>query len=276
MKHVLVPTDFSDCAQNATKVAVRLAQKFGAALHFYSCISLPSNWDQLTEEQRQKNAKATQLIAATEEKLTAIVDAYPNVAITTSYSGGKLVEQVQASIEKHKIDFVVMGSHGTSGISEFFIGSNTQKVVRTIHCPVLVVKGAVEDISFKQVVFASNFNLNEKDIFLKFKEIISPFNPVIHLLAIKSSFFFEPPISVTRSAMEQFREAAAPFECKLHIFKNTNIEGGIRSFSARIDADLIAVSNNNRNPFKRMIAGSNVEALINHANLPVLSLDFAK
>src|SRR5690606_34977233 len=39
---------------------------------------------------------------------------------------------------KNKVDLIIMGSHGASGFKEMFIGSNTEKVVRTSNTPVLV------------------------------------------------------------------------------------------------------------------------------------------
>ena len=187
-----------------------------------------------------------------------------------------MVEQIKKCIELEGIDFIIMGSHGKSGLSEVFIGSNTQKVVRSVHLPVLIIKGQVLDINFKEIVFASNFNLSEQESFLKFKELIAVFNPTIYLLGVKTSFFFDAPVSATKEAMEKFQKLAAPFPCKIYIIKDADIERSIREFSETVGADLIAISNHNRHPLKRMLAGSNVEALINHSTLPVLSIDFEK
>ena len=44
-----------------------------------------------------------------------------------------------------KCDLIVMGSHGSSGIEEIFIGSNTEKVVRHSEIPVLVIKNDIPE-----------------------------------------------------------------------------------------------------------------------------------
>ena len=259
MKHILVPTDFSECADHALDVAVGFAEKFDATLHLFSG---------LIREEMNTDAKSVEAL------FEKIKKAHPNVEISYSYSSEKLLEGIQQCIREKEIDFVIMGSHGRGGVSEIFIGSNTQKVVRLIHCPVLIVKGPIKDLSFQRIVFASNFNDSEQQPFLRFKKIIAAFNPEIYLLGVKTSFFFDAPLSATTAAMEKFKELAAPFPCQTYIFKNSNIESGIREFADNIDADLIAISNRNRHPLKRMFAGSNVEALINHSNLPVLSIDY--
>ena len=274
MKHILVPTDFSAYAAHALDAAVMLAKRFDASIHLFTNLELPNNWSQLTETERAAFPGILENIRESEAKQEALKSKHAELSITSSYAGGKLIDAIKTTIEEKNIDFVVMGSHGSSGISEIFIGSNTQKVVRLIHRPVLIVKGPLKDISFKRIVFASNFNLAEKKSFLYFKNIIADFEPEILLLGIKTSFFFDAPVSATQAAMESFKNLAAPFPCRTFIFKNANIEGGIRDFAKQVGADLIAISNHNRTPLRRMLIGSNVEALINHSDLPVLSIDY--
>ncbi len=274
LKHILVPTDFSESAESALEAAVMLAKKFSIPVHLFTNIDLPKNWDDLSAEEKAADVVNFSMVERVIKEMEARVAAHSDVAINYSYAGGKLVESIYHCIEKNNINFVVMGSHGQSGFSEIFIGSNTQKVVRSIHCPVLVIKKRIQDIDFKKVVFASNFNLSEKKAFLRFKEIIAPFAPEIILLGIKTSFLFSVSTEITFSAMKDFEELAAPFSCKRYVFKRENIESSIREFAKEMDVDLIAISNHNRRPVKRMVAGSNVEALINHSKLPVLSIDF--
>ena len=274
LKHILVPTDFSESAQNALDAAAMLAERFEAPIHLFHNLEVPADWAGLSPEQQQESPETLAKVHKAEKSLREQAERYPKVEITRSYAGGNLVESIYHCIEQREIDFVVMGSHGQSGFNEILIGSNTQKVVRTIHRPVLVVKQRLKDINFKKVVFASNFNLSEKKPFLKFKELIAPFAPEIILLGVKTSILFSVSEKIIFSAMEDFEKLAAPFTCRRYVFKRDNVESSIRAFAEEMDVDLIAMSNHNRRPLKRMLAGSNVEALINHSKLPVLSIDF--
>ena len=83
-----------------------------------------------------------------------------------------------------------------------------------------------------------------------------------------------PVRSLSRSCYRTFREACKPLVSKAHVFRALSIDDGIRSFSEKIGADLIVISNHERHPLKRMLIGSNVEALVNHSSLPVLTIDF--
>jgi nucleotide-binding universal stress UspA family protein len=266
MKNILVPTDFSACAGNAEAVAIQLASRFGAKVHFAHILSPGPYETEMTEWAEKK--------AGCEALLQEIARRYDGAATETACLEGPFLDLIELTVREKGIDLVVMGSHGSSGKSEYFIGSNTQRVVRRIHVPVLVIKDPIENLAFKNVVFASRFNESEREPFLRFKHIVKHFAPHIHLVAIHTSSFFEPPYIVTKSAMEEFQALCEPLSSEIHIFRELNIEEGIRIFSESVGADLIGISNYERHPIKRTLVGSNVEALVNHSALPVLTIDY--
>ena len=71
--------------------------------------------------------------------------------------------------EAFHCDLMIMGSHGSSGITRWFIGSTTQKVVRTSNVPVLVIRQSTPFSSIKEVVFVSGF---EKRVMRSFKKVL--------------------------------------------------------------------------------------------------------
>ena len=58
------------------------------------------------------------------------------------------------------------------------------------------------------------------------------------------------------------------------MIQDLSVEHGIRVFAEELGADLIAISNHERHPVRRILRGSTVEALVNHAAIPVLSIDY--
>ena len=84
----------------------------------------------MTVDERSKLEETNQIIRNALVLLKDIKERYPELNITTSYSGDKLINAIKDYAKKHGVDFIVMGSHGASGKNEYFIGSNTQKVIR--------------------------------------------------------------------------------------------------------------------------------------------------
>lgn len=273
MKNILVPTDNSNCAQAACEAAYMLAKRFSARLHILHSLDLPPYWDNFPPEEKANWASVNEAIAASDQQLEKLIARFPDIEVITSSQSKSLPEAVQEYIAAHGIELVVMGSHGASGKNEFFIGSNAQKVIRTIHCPALVIKKPISGIDFRKVVFASSFQESEMDAFLYFKELIKHFVPEIHLVAIHKSVF-DMPYPLQLESMLPFEKACAPLVCHAHVYKDLSVDAGVRSFAKELDADLIAISYHERHPAKRMLIGSNVEALVNHSDTPVLTIDF--
>lgn len=274
MKRILVPTDFSEFAHSAYEAARRFAERFDARVHLLHVLDLPADWTALSETQKAAYPVEKKRVEEAEALLADWRADNRGVEVQVHYAGGKLKEAVLDFVTQREIELVIMGSHGKSGKSEFFIGSNTQKIVRTVHCPVLVVKEPMHSLNFDEVVFASSFNENERRPFLAFKNFVKHFLPRIHLVYIDTASLFDPPYIVNKEAMEDFKALCKPFDAEVHIFKDLTVDRGIRQMAQQLGASLIGISNHHRHPLRRMLVGSNVEALVNHASLPVLSIDY--
>ena len=83
-----------------------------------------------------------------------------------------------------------MGSHGASGFKEMFIGSNTEKVVRTAEVPVLVIKNEHDNFKIDNFVFASDFKNDNKETYRQATELAKAFGAKIHLLFVNTASNF--------------------------------------------------------------------------------------
>lgn len=274
MNNILIPTDFSLCAQNAENAAMQLAKKFGAKVYLFHHADIPNNWEELSVKEREGHPNALKIVYEVTASFDRIRQLFPDITIETHVTGGKWIDRMSQFVKQKNIDLLVIGSHGASGKNEFFIGSNTQKVVRSVHCPILIIKEALEKVDFNKVIYASSFNKAEKIPFLKFKDFIKHFSPEIHLLTIHNSAFLDGPIILQKEVLKDYVALSSPLIAHAQILKNLTIDAGIRVFANKIGADLVVVSNHYKRPLKRMLVGSNVEALVNHAAMPVLTIDF--
>src|SRR5690606_11433434 len=128
--------------------------------------------------------------------------------------------------KKHDIDLVVMGSHGASGFHEMFIGSNTEKVVRTSNVPVLVIKKEMGEFNPQNFVFASDFSDEIKKPFTKVVEFANTFGANLHLVFINTPNDFK----ATHAAERLINNFAAQFNISngytTHVYNDINVEKG--------------------------------------------------
>ena len=195
---------------------------------------------------------------------------FENVEIEDSVLFHKAYDGIIDESEKNKVDLIVMGSKGTSGLEEMLIGSNTEKVVRNSNIPVLVIKEEIENFKIENIVFASNFNLDARITFQRILDFSSIFNAKLHLLKINTIHKFE----TTKQSSDAIREFINDFDLNnytLNIYNDVSVEAGVLNFAKAIDADIILLNTHGRQGLAHLFTGSIGEDLANHAKLPVVT-----
>ena len=277
MKNIFVPTDFSNCSTYAIELGLGLAELWNGTLHLFTSMDNPK----VDGPMNNDLVETSSVGVAFKDNVNVLFEPWKQEAmvrgikIKTTCAGGSLVQGIQSYVTENQVDIIVMGSHGQTGSSNLFMGTNTQKIVRSIHLPVLIIKERVKEYAFNNIVYASDFKEEELASFQIFLNIIKHFKPdVINLLSINTIGWLLPPYSEMEGRMEAFKRLCGDTKCKTHFYHNRSLEEGIQNFSEAINADLVVVSNHFRDPVRRIFSGSNVEGLVNHSDLPVLTIDF--
>lgn len=143
-REILVPIDFSDSAQNALRLAVRVAQEGKARLtvmhvgivpHFYATelgMAGPAGplFSQMSDEVNREQRRRLDELCDRELPEDLI-----QVRLIRE---GFAPEEINAQVADGGHDLVVMGTHGRTGIQRALLGSVTERVVRECPVPVLV------------------------------------------------------------------------------------------------------------------------------------------
>lgn len=278
MKKILVPTDFSEHAEYALKVAAQIAKKNNSEIYLLHLLELPSQIgnDGIGESNAVGLSNATPEVMFFMQKAR---ERFESVRGASYLEGIQIVEAIQFEkafdgiikhSKKHDIDLVVMGSHGASGFKEMFIGSNTEKVVRTSNVPVLVIKDNVGEFNPNKFVFASNFANEIKKPFHQVIDFAKAFNMDLHLVYINTPGKFKS----THAAEKTIHEFASEFNIdsnNTHVYNDVNIEKGVLHFANRVNADLIGMCTHGRKGLAHFFNGSISEDLVNHSSKPVIT-----
>lgn len=135
---ILAATDFSEEATLALKFAARLAKQLHSRLHVLHTVEpqvYATHAAGLTGELQKIEMKRG------EEGLSVYVSKIPEVRTLRHEEivfCGSPTEAIVEIVESKRIDLVVMGSHGRSGVRKMLIGSVAEATIRRLHCPVLV------------------------------------------------------------------------------------------------------------------------------------------
>lgn len=135
IRRILVPTDFSDAAENAARYAVALASSLGAEVVLIHAWQLSSYSSPDSELARSMQADLERDLAELEAKL-----AESHVAITRHVRLGAPDSEILECAEEFGADLIVMGTTGKTGLEHFMLGSVAERIVRAAKCPVLTVR----------------------------------------------------------------------------------------------------------------------------------------
>ncbi|MBZ4036071.1 universal stress protein [Flavobacterium sp. 17A] len=272
MKRILVPTDFSEHAEDALKVAAQIAKKNNSEIIILHMLELPHQTSDAImggisiPESMLFMKKANEMLDEVASR--SYLD---DISITEIVKMDKPIHGIIQISKDYDIDLIVMGSHGSSGVEELLIGSNTEKVVRNSDIPVLVIKKNISNFNAVNVVFASDFSEEAKKPFEKLLNFTRLFDSKLHLVTICTPNSFKPTHTSEKS-MTDFVSQFNITNYTTQIYNDTNIEKGIINFSNKIDADIIGMCTHGRTAFAHFFNGSISEGLVNHAVKPIITL----
>lgn len=272
MKKILVPTDFSEHAEYALKVAAELAKKHDSEIYLMHMLEIPlQEIDGLSNSQSDlPEAMFFMKLAHKQFERVMSQDYLEGIIIHETVKSDISFSEINDACKEHNIDLIIMGSHGTSGLKEVFVGSNAEKVVRTSDVPVLVIKNKHSDFDITNFVFASDFKKDNKQTYKKAVNFAKSFDANVHLLMVNTANNFTST-SVSKKRIEDFIKDVDFNNYTINIYNDETVEQGILNFSKDIDADIIGVSTHGRQGIAHFFNGSISEDLVNHAKRPVIT-----
>ncbi len=281
MKNILVPTDFSDQATYALDLAYDIARKSGAAVKLLNVVESPrgesfNTMGDVTANEGENAIFFVQMVEGAKRRLIEIDEdpKYADVSLEGMVEVGSPYESIARTIVDHEVDLVVMGTQGSSGLDEVFVGSNAEKVVRRSDCPVLSVKEPVHSDSIKNIVLATNLRDDHEALFAELNKLQQLFDATIHIVRVNTPSSFEND-RYYKTEMEKFAQQHQLTNYTLNVYNDSDEEDGIIYFAEQIDADMIALGTHGRSGIRRLLSGSIAEDVVNHAKRPVWTFKLA-
>ena len=278
MKKILVPTDFSKPAMIATEVATDIAKRanaeltllhvveeaVGNSLNVEGQVSAESNWEE--------KIFTMKLIEKAKKQMAKLIDdsKFDGIRVKQELRIGSPYHGMNTIITERKFDLIVMGTAGRSDLEQMIIGSNTEKVVRKSHCPVLTVHNKPAGKDFKNIVYATSMDKDEEVFSRVIRATQKLYDATVHLVRINTPGNFQRDV-VVKKYMQDYAKKLQLKNFTINVFNDVSEEEGIIYFADSIDADLIAMATHGRTGFAHVLAGSIAEDVVSHSKRPVLT-----
>jgi nucleotide-binding universal stress UspA family protein len=280
MKTIIVPTDFSENADNAVKYAILMSKMHYNKLIFTHVYSLPflnpeagMVYDQsFFDAQRIQADKA---LREHIEKVYTSLGMHRNLLLSElevveaiSLAGG--IEKVH---HKYQANLVIMGTHGATGIKKFFLGSNAVDVIESAAIPVITVPSNCDFNEIKTVAYCSDFSDLENELpkVVDFAKAFSAHVNVIHIakdLATSNNIEIDPLI-------KKWQEINEYDKINLHLVQgadNTNVDEALKALLSELNVDLLVMFHQQRNFWKALFEKSTTVEFVYEWTAPILTM----
>jgi nucleotide-binding universal stress UspA family protein len=273
INRILVPTDFSETADQALRYASGLARALGAKLTIvYADPFVPpidftatvGGWDEFSFVSLQ--ARAQDHLRSDAE---ANID--PAVPYDIAIRVDPPLDGILAEARASAADLIVMGTHGRTGFRRLIIGSVTEAVMRYAKVPVIAVPPHAADLSSMRTIVCPVIDETSLDA-LTFAAQIAPPDARFIVLRATVADDIEQAADDLFALRAAIPEALAP-RCELKLLGDEHAGNQIEGLAKTAHADLIVAAEPAGRSTSDVIRGTFAARLVQHSECPVLTVN---
>ena len=276
MKKILLPTDFSETARNALEYALNFFKGEPCTFYFLSIYTVGKYTTGDLWQASGEESVYDSLLLDKKIELDVLIDQLEQEYQDKNYSFkgiadyDEFTDAINQVVELNKINFIVMGTEGAKGMKEVVFGTHTQKVIRKVDCPRLVVPKGIVFKGFKKILLT----LDTED---KFNP--SALKPLISLMAkhkvsldilrMKKENANPDDLAKEEKKIARLFKGTKP---KIHMISEVDTVDAINSLVQVMGIDMNVISAKKELFLDRVLFGSSVPNIINRSRIPLLVL----
>ncbi|MDY2587928.1 universal stress protein [Winogradskyella aquimaris] len=278
MKNVLLPTDFSENSWNAIQYAIHFFKS--TECHFYLLHVNNLNQYIPVDESLSFGTYHYDYTYADDTKyklrrlMKRISKLGPNRVMHRFFvlsETGFFIDTIRNIVKERLIDFIVMGTKGASGITEFILGTNTADVITKVKCNTLAVPENSKFSPVKNIAFPTDLNLNYNiEVLQPLIGIIQDYESTVSIL--HNSKNNENLNRVSNENLALLKDYFSNVKSSFHHLNDEKLEDAVQHFVEDRAIDLICMVAKNLNYFQQLFFHSRVEKISYHTDKPLLVL----
>lgn len=293
LNSIICATDFSDYSNHAVRYGIALAKEFSAKLyvcHVVDLLSVGMYGETIPDPVEQQN----RIMNYTHEQINELINDVSvdwEPLVTIGHVAGEIVRMAK----ERSVDLVISATHGRSGLKRLILGSVTERLMRTLPCPLLVVRSterdfvipANQEIRLKRILVGCDFSPDSSLAFQYGLSLAQEFQSELHLVHV-----IAPPVykDLLRPAIESGEELAqdsrdrlneeltkmVPEEARNWCTSKTTLLAGqpheeLTKYAVVNNVDLIILGVRGHGLVETLLVGSTTDRVVRRAPCPVLS-----
>lgn len=273
--HIVVPVDFSEQSNIALSQSYNLARLTNSditLIHVIDETLLTSVLNLFSNHEMQESL----LRAGIQAKLNDLAQqakTESGLIINTMIGKGKIYEEIVKASEKIDASFIIMGTNGENTFTKKFIGSNSVRVIKEAHCPVITIKGKKHRKGCKTIVLPLDFTRETKEKVGKCIDIARFFNSEVKVVSIidtNDEFLINKLTRQLDQVVDFISSHQIPVNGEL--VKGKDIAEEVIKYAKKVKADLIIIMTQQELVWTELFIGTASQEVINDSEIPVCSI----
>lgn len=272
-KKIIVPIDLSPTSHNAYLYARKLAKDLDATIDVIHVHTVTD---------REKKTDFSEKMEIIKEQLADFINVYPReeevgtsvltkVKVNKRLIIGMPVKSILRASQHPSSYLYVMGMTGAHNAVGRFLGTVSSAVAQRAKCPVLLIPKGMKYTSFKDILFASNYESTERSTIKKVTKFAEFFNAGIHFVHVRGKEEVEEFTQTEEQIFERlFEEGDPTFRFNLTAIEAKSISKGINQYANENDIDLITLVNSRKGFLELMFNKSVTKQVAFSTKLPLL------
>ena len=293
-KNILCATDFSDFSNHTISYGVALAKEFEAKLFVSHVIDL-SSVAIYGEFQLDPVGQQNRIVEDADAQLKELTGDQP-ISWEPLITVGKPADEISRAVEEKDIDLVIAATRGRAGLKRIILGSVTERLMRTLTCPLLVVNSpehnfvnaADQEIRIKKILVGCDFSPDSGQALNHALSLAQEFQAELHLAHVvepptqPGSYKEHTPISEEiqqdyRDLLTRKLKEMVPAEARLWCTPQTGLLEGqpyeeIVAYAESKNIDMIVLGVRGHGLVKTLFLGSTTDRVVRRSPCPVLSV----
>jgi nucleotide-binding universal stress UspA family protein len=275
LTNILVPLDFSETSMNALETAIVIAKQQKANITLLNVVdsSLMFGFNGIYYVSEKTIDHIVDVSTRRLNSLLKKLKEEHKLNCTSEIKVGLVPQSIIKTAADNDVDLIIMGTHGTSGVREFFIGSTAQQVIKIGSSPVLTVPPNKKWVDFKTILFPIRPVAEGVEKYDFLRKIMRHNSMSIKVLILAPTYN-DREKKILRKLVRELKTKLIEDEIKISgsLKSGGNMPKAVLKMSKSIGADMIVITVKNEAAFKQFFIGPFEQRILNHARVPVLSI----
>ncbi len=268
LEKIFIPVDYSETSLTALDFGVKLASTLNAKVQVFHVKETESLLFANPEFEAYHNLLENKIA----DRVKELENLYKIDIHFLIKTGKPVYKEIVYWAEEYKTDLIIMGTYGATGIQEYLAGSNAYKVLSASKSPVLTLHPNNSEFP-KNILCPISSDPNTRQKLDEVAYLAQIFNAKIHVLGVSSNedeFNLNATKAYLNQSFDYFKSKNLDVISQLWTKKSE--ADLIMEYARTANCDMVVIMTDQADRSISSILGTQASKLVNHSNIPVLSV----